>query len=332
MSFRLLHHAILDFGLDPQAVYEKSGIDPATILDPEARIPHDKFPLYWQALREESQNPDIGLLLGERSDLGAINVTVLLLIASATFGEGITRLLRYRQVLDSSYQWYLTANKETNQASLCFDLNTLMFRERMEGIAVFFTKLFKWATQDKFKPAHISFKHPQPNSLKEYKRIFQCPVSFSQPHNVILFDADILETPSCHASQDLCLLHEQFAQKMLTKLSGTGIVAQVNRELAASLEHGPRDLNTIAERLGLSPQSLQRKLSDTGKTFNDLLDELRKSIATGMLTQDNHPIKEIAYLTGYAELPSFYRAFKRWHGMTPVKYQEKKKTKEGSAI
>ena len=33
-------------------------------------------------------------------------------------------------------------------------------------------------------------------------------------------------------------------------------------------------------------------------------------------------IAEIVYLTGFSEPSTFYRAFKRWEGMTPIEYRQ----------
>lgn len=322
-SFRLLHKAMNSIGMDANEVYRKSGIDPEVILDPDARVPHNIFPKYWDAIKEVSGNKDIGLILGEHSYRAAINIGIMLLMTSATFGEGLERFLRYKQVMDSSYRWQLNVGEELGKSSLCFDLSDFMIPERMECIAVFFIGLFNWITDNKFRPSHICFIHPKPDSLAEHRRILGCELSFGQPNNTIIFDTYLLDTPSSHASSDLCSLHEEFAKKIVRKVSGAEIISKVYRELSTVLEHGPRDLNSISERMGMDPVCLQEKLRKAGVTFNNILDTLRRDHATAMLSEGNFSIREIVYLAGYSEPANFYRAFKRWEGMTPAEYQQK---------
>ena len=40
-----------------------------------------------------------------------------------------------------------------------------------------------------------------------------------------------------------------------------------------------------------------------------------------MLADSRHSIAEVGYLLGFAEISSFYRAFKRWSGHTPAEYR-----------
>ena len=47
--------------------------------------------------------------------------------------------------------------------------------------------------------------------------------------------------------------------------------------------------------------------------------------ARKLLRSTDEPIEHIVYLTGFSEPSTFYRAFKRWSGMTPVQYREQKK-------
>ena len=43
-----------------------------------------------------------------------------------------------------------------------------------------------------------------------------------------------------------------------------------------------------------------------------------------LLAGTDESIDEIVYLTGFSEPSTFYRAFKRWVGMTPIEYRKLK--------
>lgn len=77
----------------------------------------------------------------------------------------------------------------------------------------------------------------------------------------------------------------------------------------------------VARALGLSRRSLQRRLAEQGPTFAELLESTRRTLARGYLGDPALSLAEIAFLLGYREQSSFFRAFKRWYGQTPAGYR-----------
>ncbi|MEZ5512201.1 MAG: AraC family transcriptional regulator, partial [Gammaproteobacteria bacterium] len=101
-------------------------------------------------------------------------------------------------------------------------------------------------------------------------------------------------------------------------------IAKVNRLIGELLESGNADLETVAERLGIKPRSLRTKLAEVETNFNQLLADYRCNLAKKLLARTDESIDEIVYLTGFSEPSTFYRAFKRWVGVTPVEYRKSK--------
>jgi AraC-like DNA-binding protein len=66
---------------------------------------------------------------------------------------------------------------------------------------------------------------------------------------------------------------------------------------------------------------LQRRLERAGTTFNAVCDELRRDAALEHLRNPRVPIKEAAFLLGFSEPSTFYRAFRRWTGDTPANFR-----------
>jgi len=48
-----------------------------------------------------------------------------------------------------------------------------------------------------------------------------------------------------------------------------------------------------------------------------VLDQTRRDLAVEMLTDDRHPVKEVASALGFASTRSLHRAYRRWTGTTP---------------
>ncbi len=87
------------------------------------------------------------------------------------------------------------------------------------------------------------------------------------------------------------------------------------------LAQGHPPLTLVAEILGISERTLQRRLAQSGSTYSEIVQETRFLIASDLLTDSDLNIADIALAAGYDNAPHFSRAFKRLTGMTPRDYR-----------
>jgi len=85
--------------------------------------------------------------------------------------------------------------------------------------------------------------------------------------------------------------------------------------------HGRPQLTRVANSMGLSPRTLQRRLRVLGSSFRRLLDQSRRELAERYLHDPEFRISEVASQLGYAETSEFHRAFRAWTGTTPKRYR-----------
>ena len=83
-------------------------------------------------------------------------------------------------------------------------------------------------------------------------------------------------------------------------------------------------LENVAEEFGISTRTVQRNLAVENIKFNQIVKSVQKIMAFNYLESKELSIDEIAYLVGYTETSSFYRAFKKWTGKTVSQYQKDK--------
>jgi AraC-like DNA-binding protein len=76
-------------------------------------------------------------------------------------------------------------------------------------------------------------------------------------------------------------------------------------------------LPDVAEQLGQTTRTLQRKLKEAGSSFQEVLDQTRRELAEHYLAQAELSITDIAYMLGFQEQSSFNHAFKDWTGVNP---------------
>jgi AraC-like DNA-binding protein len=93
--------------------------------------------------------------------------------------------------------------------------------------------------------------------------------------------------------------------------------AAVEKEAEKLLPHGKAQKPTVARALGMSVRSFSRRLADEGTTYEEVVDELRRTLAVQYLKEPGMSLSEIAWLLGYGGSTSFNHAFRRWTGHSP---------------
>lgn len=87
------------------------------------------------------------------------------------------------------------------------------------------------------------------------------------------------------------------------------------------------NLNKLSEKLGISSRELSRIINtESRQNFNDFLNEFRICHFKNLLQQDELSIEGMAYEAGFKSKTSFYRAFKKSTGQTPLQYKNSQKS------
>jgi AraC-like DNA-binding protein len=79
--------------------------------------------------------------------------------------------------------------------------------------------------------------------------------------------------------------------------------------------------DSVAEELGMSGTTLRRRLRADHTSYQFLLDRARQYRCEQRLRQAWLPGKCLADELGYLEVNSFYRAFRRWTGLSYSEYK-----------
>ncbi len=82
------------------------------------------------------------------------------------------------------------------------------------------------------------------------------------------------------------------------------------------LPSGEATIEAVAGRLALSKRTLQRRLTDERESFRTVLNRTREGLARHYLAKTDISGGEIAFLLGFEDPNSFFRAFHEWTGQT----------------
>ena len=99
-------------------------------------------------------------------------------------------------------------------------------------------------------------------------------------------------------------------------------MAQIQAQMEVLLTTGPLTMRRVANELGTSSRTLQRRLSEHALTFRMAQAAVRLKVARELLRETEMPVHEVAARLGYRKPGAFARAFTRWTGQTPRAYRQ----------
>ncbi|MDE2428130.1 MAG: AraC family transcriptional regulator [Burkholderiales bacterium] len=270
-------------------------------------------------------DPHFGLHVGERVKLGTYSVYGLILLSCRDFGQAFQQTLRYEGLAHDLGRSALQVEQQTAEYqwhSAFPEASRHLAESVFAGIRVF----GDWLAGFTLPSAPVFFTHAAPDDISEHRRLFGEAVHFGATHNCARFDAALLNWPVPNAEVGMYPLLQQHAEKLLQEklraVSDGGIVAIVRSAIVKNLAQDQVRLISIAQELQLSQRTLQRKLSEAGFSFQQILDKTRHELACDYLRQPDLSLADIAFLLGYREQSAFNHAFKEWTGKSPGAYRD----------
>lgn len=83
------------------------------------------------------------------------------------------------------------------------------------------------------------------------------------------------------------------------------------------------DLTKLADACKTSRRSIQRILAAHGTSFRALQDDVRREVATALVTHSKTPLKDVARQVGFSNETSFTRSYSRWIGEPPASHRRR---------
>ena len=99
---RLAYQGLINLGVDANQVLKRSGMDPDRLYQTNLRTPFSAQPSFWQAALDLSNDPCIGLHIGEKMPLYKGQIIEYLFLSSANFGDGLRRNIRYQRLVSDA--------------------------------------------------------------------------------------------------------------------------------------------------------------------------------------------------------------------------------------
>ena len=313
------------FGLDTDRILGLAELSRECLADPAGRVPLAARFRWWDAAVSVSGDPALGLRVGSVMPVGALGSFEYLLRNCASLGEVITRANEFMRLVDET--GVIEIVREGDVAALRASRSGGYPNAPPEIDCLFAASLV--IVEEALPGARllsVRYSHPAPTDVAVYTRHFGCLVRFESEHNEIRFPAELIDAPQAHADRNLARVLEEHARHLLAHLPDEDPFLQTaRRELLQQIDRGAPSATQLARALGSSERTLRRRLDAEGTSYNALLGEVRQALARRYVTQTREGFEAIAERLAFADASTFFRAFKRWTGMTPAQFRERAK-------
>lgn len=318
----LICNTLKQHGVDPAPLCKAVGLSLPDMLHPMKRDDSYKVSQLMQLAIEVTGVESFALQVATRLSITTFSSFGAAIIASPDLETALHRSQKLSELVSASSRFdvgkegnRLTARIISNEKTRELDPNLILLYIA-GGLQV-----GRSLSSTNVIPIEVHLQQLAPKNTEPYTALFGCPVLFGQTENKISLREEDLSAPIAAQDPRLSQLAQDIAMKDLSKLTARTIAEEVCVRVENSLAEGEPKIAAIASAMGLSPRSLQRKLSAEKQTFAKLLDSTRKRMAHEMVLRPSEQIKNMAYDLGFSDQSNFNRAFKRWYALSPTEYR-----------
>lgn len=313
---KLLGH----FGINVDEVLRKAGLAEDIFIRRNPTVTSAEFFRFMDAVGSQITDPQVPIAIASADQIEIFSPPVFAAYCSKNGRTCIDRLGRYKKLM-GPVRYMVTEDA----GILCVEITAEDTDEPMpqflvEVEIVFLINILRKAAKEQITPVRLLMQSPVTTS--EFLHFAGCPVMESD-RNVILYRRADMEIPFITRNDAMWDFFEPELKRRLSELEvDDSFAVRVRSVLTELLPGGRSGINDVAKKLGMSGRTLQRKLSEENTSFHQELNLTRELLAKHYISDTAMTSSDIAYLLGYQELNSFFRAFHTWTGMSVTEYRQ----------
>lgn len=312
-------------GLPAEQAMIRAGVNIEQALQPTNQVPNEHHENFLRELLLTSNDELLGLHIGEQTMPAIYGVLTSLAFNTSTLQQAIQITHQYQALVGGNSGGFkieetakgnmrLTPFMVTEHPILRHHL-TLTLVSVVLGMGRIITGKPQLAPQS----LCLDFEPFSENEKQHIEALTLCPVKFAQKHAVIELAADTLALPiNLFGDSGLAEIEASARRSLAEQQQQQGLAGQIQWLIRDQMMNGLPRRKTVADQLNMSARTLDRRLTEEGLSWQDLLDETRLKMAYDYLTLTTLTISEISQRLGFSDPRSFQRRFRQLAGVSPA--------------
>lgn len=319
----VLRDTALRVGATPWNIGTFTDIDPAGLGDDRLRVPIESAWRLWELIGATG-GPGAGLCASAAADRGVLGVWDHLFSSRATLAESLRAVMEFRSaVTDPAVEWQVIEDGGllTVRVGVAVESDPV-FVPVEEFVLTLILRRVREATGQYLVPARVAFTHRVTHRRRELADEFGTGrIDFGAPYSEITFlNAARLPTGGDPGLGEVLCRYAGLLQT--TSYKSPDWRDKLRAAISDALAYGDAGLETVAQRLAISPRTLQRRLAEMHTTWSAEIESVRHEQARDLLRDTALPVQAIAARVGYTDARTLRRAFQRWSGQTPDAFRK----------
>ncbi len=319
--------AFLDYavaeGAPRGSLLAASGLAEDELSDQDTRIPVTAYQTLVAAGIAETGDTSLLLRHVLETRLETMSIVGQIVHASTSFPHSLEQLNRYARLMADAP---IPGGKDRFTLERAGQAVWLVDNRPCDGtwmateasFARFISEFRRSAPEHPFEQA-LEVTYAPPPHANRYPDLFRVPVTFHAMRNALQINPVWLDAAFDGGKAYVFGVFTRHADGLLDALAACDTQrTAVEARMLADLHKGALSMDRIARDIGMSRQTLYRRLKDEGVTFAQIHDDLRHRMAMDYLGSRKVSVGETAYLLGFSEASAFVRAFRRWTGTSPT--------------
>jgi AraC-like DNA-binding protein len=261
----------------------------------------------------------LGFHIARSMDLRKTGFLYYVAASAETLGDALSKIARYSVIVNEGVELKTGIDKALRINFRYPCVSRQSDRHQIEAWITALVRFSREMTDRELRLGSLRIMHQRIRESNEFDSFLGCNAEFGADEDELVLPREAAKLPIINADHYLNKLLTRYCEEVLanSKTRPGALRAKVENTIAALLPHGTARIDIVANKLGISPRTLRRKLALEDTSFARILEDLRIALAQRYLAEHDLPISRIAWLLGYTEVSAFSHAYRRWTGRAP---------------